>query len=473
MNLFVGFRAVFETPQKGNAKLCVAGATLYRIYLNGKFFAWGPARGPHDYFRVDSWDITPHLGEGTNLLCIEVAGYNVNSYYVLESALIPAGGEVTSNLSVLASTSGAGSEFIGDYSYRTDYRRYNVTRSNAHSLKFIEWMRASPTGERMRMTVAHWSGVFQVSAPHRNFIERRVPYPVYDMRQPEQVCSSGTFRWGATAPKSLAEDRSVPFGAKISYHLLGYPEQEMTVIPYLELQKTESVVNSRIDEPYDCHRPIKLATNDFRIFDFGTNLTGFFGARLTAHSPAKLYFTFDETLTNGDIDFTRLMCVNIVAYTLAPGTYNLECFEPYVLRFLKAMVLEGECEIDRIYLREYVAPNVWTAHFVSSDEGLNELFGAGRETYRPNSVDFFTDTPSRERAGWLCDSSFTAQVSPLLSGHTKVEKNFFENFLLPERFANIPDGMIPMCYPADHYDGGYNNNWALWFLSFQLETVSA
>lgn len=77
---------------------------------------------------------------------------------------------------------------------------------------------------------------------------------------------------------------------------------------------------------------------------------------------------------------------------------------------------------------------------------------AGR-TYRANAVDLFSDTPSRERGGWLCDSSFTAQVSPLLSGDTTVKRNFFENFLLPEHFANIPDGMIPMCYPADYYDG--------------------
>jgi alpha-L-rhamnosidase len=197
-------------------------------------------------------------------------------------------------------------------------------------------------------------------------------------------------------------------------------------------------------------------------------VVGFFGAKVTVQSPTKLYFTFDETLTNGDVDFTRLMCVNIVAYTLAPGTYNLECFEPYTLRFLKLMVLEGACEVSQIYLREYTAPDVWTAHFHTNDEGLNQLFTAAIETYRPNTIELFTDTPSRERAGWLCDSSFTAQVSPLLSGHTKVEKCYLENFLLPDHFANIPDGMLPQCYPADHYDGGFCPNWSLWFL-VQLE----
>jgi alpha-L-rhamnosidase len=78
------------------------------------------------------------------------------------------------------------------------------------------------------------------------------------------------------------------------------------------------------------------------------------------------------------------------------------------------------------------------------------------------------DCPSRERAGWLCDSFFTARSAANLSGNSKVERNFLENFLLPERFENIPRGMLPMCYPADHYNGTFIPNWALWFV-LQLE----
>ncbi len=464
MNLFVGFRAVFDAPVGINVELQVAGATLYRIYLNGEFFAWGPARGPHGYFRADRWDISPLLVKGKNLIAIEVAGYNVNSYYVLDQpSFLQA--EVVAGPNVLASTGGAGNAFkaIILAERLQKVQRYSFQRS------FSEVYQADPAFDEWRRRVdASFEPVSCSASDNRNLIPRRVPYPAYALRQPQQIASAGTFRWGANGPKSLAEDRSVPFGAKISDHLHGYPEQQMTVIPYLELQRTESAVNTRVDEPYVWNQPLHLRTSDFRILDLGTNLTGFFGARVTVHTPTKLYFTFDETLTNGDVDFTRLMCVNIVAYTLTPGSYQLECFEPYVLRFLKLMVLDGECEIDQVFLREYAAPDVWIAHFHTSDEGLNELFEAGRETYRANAVDFFTDTPSRERAGWLCDSSFTAQVSPLLSGNTKVEKCFFENYLLPHHFSFIPEGMLPMCYPADHYDGGFVPNWSLWFL-IQLE----
>jgi alpha-L-rhamnosidase len=82
------------------------------------------------------------------------------------------------------------------------------------------------------------------------------------------------------------------------------------------------------------------------------------------------------------------------------------------------------------------------------------------------------DCPSRERTGWLCDSLFTSRVAPDLTGTTVVEKAFFENFLLPTRFEHLPDGMLPMCYPADHYDGVFIPNWSLFFV-IQLEEYLA
>ena len=464
MNLFVGFRAIFEAPSGQQVQLRVAGSTLYRVYLNGEFFASGPARGPHDHYRVDLWEIAPLLATGKNSVCIEVAGYNINSYYILnQPSFLQA--EVATDSIVLASTGGSGVSFEAKVlSERVQkVQRYSFQRA------FSEVYRADPLSAEWRERLdASFSPVACANSEPRKLIPRRVPSPAYERRQPEQVTAEGSFQWGVIGPKSLLQDRSVPFGGKISPTLLGYPEQELTVIPYLELQETKTVVNHRVDEPYVCNQPLRLRANEFKILDFGTNLVGFFGASVTVHTPAKLYFTFDETLTDGDVDFKRLMCVNIVAYTLAAGSYKLETFEPYTLRFLKPMVLEGECEVTHVYLREFTAPDVWTAHFRSSDEGLNQLFAAGRETYRPNAVDFYTDTPSRERAGWLCDSSFTAQVSPLLSGHTRVEKCFFENFLLPDHFGYIPEGMLPACYPADHYDGGFVPTWGLWFL-IQLE----
>ena len=93
-------------------------------------------------------------------------------------------------------------------------------------------------------------------------------------------------------------------------------------------------------------------------------------------------------------------------------------------------------------------------------ERLNRLFAAGGETFRQNALDIFMDCPSRERAGWLCDSFFTARVAKDLCGDTRSRRISSRTSSLPPKFAFLPDGMLPMCYPADHNDGVFIPNWA-------------
>ena len=77
MNLFTGCRAEIYCQDAGPAVLRVTCASLYRAYVNGRFVAHGPARGPHGFFRVDEIPIA--LEAGTNFVAIEVAAYHVIS----------------------------------------------------------------------------------------------------------------------------------------------------------------------------------------------------------------------------------------------------------------------------------------------------------------------------------------------------------------------------------------------------------
>jgi alpha-L-rhamnosidase len=299
MNLSVGFRAGFDAPSGKHVHLRVAGCTFYRLYLNGRFHAWGPARGPKDHFRVDLWDITPLLMNGRNFVCAEVAGYNVNSYYVLDQpSFLQA--EVATDSEVLASTGGEGERFeaqiLTERVQKVQRYTFQRTFSEIYHLdqQSSAW-RERPEAAMQTVTCA----VF----PPAHYVDRGVPYPNYAKRQPEMMAAEGEFKWGVKAPKSLYEDRSIPSAARIGPNMLGYAWSDLTEIPYLELQRTENTVNKRVDGPYVCDSPIRLKANEFKTLDFGTDLPGFFGAHVTAHAPTKLYFTFDETLTGGDRGF--------------------------------------------------------------------------------------------------------------------------------------------------------------------------
>lgn len=201
------------------------------------------------------------------------------------------------------------------------------------------------------------------------------------------------------------------------------------------------------------------------IFKFDCNSSGFLGLHVEVTEPSWLKISFDELLgEDGKVHVERLGCNAFLIYELQPGTYDLESFEPYTMQYVQCTFLEGKGKISRMYMRDYCNADVKRATFESDNADLNRLFETARETHRQNSLDVFMDCASRERAGWLCDSYFSARVAFDFSGHTKLEKNFIENFLLPTEFKDIDKGMLPMCYPSDHWNHNYIPNWAMWFV---------
>jgi alpha-L-rhamnosidase len=456
-NLFVGFRATFRTQGQERVWLRATGATVYRVFLNGQFLGHGPARGPHGYFRVDEWDISNRLQPGENVVAFEVAGYNANSYSLLDQPSFLQAEVVGADGKVLASTEGKGAPFSANI------LKHRVQKVQRYSFQrpFSEAYRLTPGVDSWRKDPAAKVAAEKLSSlPERKLLPRRVSYPDYTLRQPVWLVSRGQARAGVKVDQPW-KDRSL---TTISPKLGGYPEKDLETIPSLELQTIANTTNQPLNQAWRVDSTLSLKSNAWAILDLGCNLTGFLGARVTCRSNTRLFVTFDEILSSGDVDFKRLGCVNAIEYNLRPGTYELESFEPYTLRYMKLLVLQGDCEVRSPYLQEFAGAGVWEAQFAASDERFNRLFAAGRETFRQNALDIFMDCPSRERAGWLCDSFFTARVAKDLCGDTRIEQNFFENYLLPAKFDCLPDGMLPMCYPADHNDGVFIPNWALWFV---------
>jgi alpha-L-rhamnosidase len=468
MNLLVGFRAVFSAPKAAAGQrvgLRIAGSSLYRAFINGQFCAHGPARAAHGFYRVDEWDITAKLAPGRNVLAIEVAGYNVNSYYLLDQASFLQA-EIVAGDRVLASTAGKGARLRA----RVLTERVQKVQRYSYQRPFMEVWRPRPGFDRWRSQAdARFEAQRLSVTARKRLVPRRVPPPDFHLRQPVGHLSSGKLRTGISI-KKLWKDRSL---TNIGPGLKGFREEELELIPSLELQRMASSSRVKLDQLWDPEEVLRLAAGTYHIMDFGTDLTGFPRVTVSCKRRARLFLVFDELLTkDGDVNFRRMDCVNAMLYELPAGSFDLEAFEPYTLRYLKLIALGGDCQIRGVSLREYIHPGTGGAQFAAADGRLNRIFEAGRETFRQNATDIFMDCPSRERAGWLCDSFFTARAAVSLCGDTLVERNFLENYLLPRKFPHLPAGMLPMCYPADHFSGNFIPNWALWFV-VQLEEYLA
>jgi len=190
-NLFVGFRAVVDRPESGTAVLRITGSSVYRIFLNGNFLGYGPARGPHGYWRVDQWPLKDFVA-AENVLAVEVAGYNVNSYYLLDQpSFLQA--EVIAEGKVLASTAGKGTPL--EACILTErvqkVQRYSFQRT------FIEYY-------RLRADYGHWrrdkSAPFVELdceiLPDKKLLARRIGYPRFSKRQPIRHITRGRIQTG-------------------------------------------------------------------------------------------------------------------------------------------------------------------------------------------------------------------------------------------------------------------------------------
>ena len=228
MNLLVGFRAVIEPAAGEKVMLRVAAATIYRAWINGQFLGCGPARGSHGYFRVDQWDLSHKLHAGKNLVALDVAGYNANSYYLLDQpSFLQA--EVLAGDRVLASTGGEGETFSARV---LDYRVQKVQRYSFQR-PFTEVYRLTPDYDRWRRDPAD-AGVTAAVAvlPQKNLLPRRVRYPQFAEQRPLKILAAGSME-PIAKPKDLWKDRSL---VDISPKLKGFPEKELATIPSIEGQ---------------------------------------------------------------------------------------------------------------------------------------------------------------------------------------------------------------------------------------------
>ena len=471
MNAFVEFRAAFDAKDGEKPILRVTGSSVYRIRLNGVFAGYGPARAAKGFFRVD--ELPLEVRKGRNELAIEVSAYNCNNYYIAEwPGFLQA--EIVAGDRVLAATGCRGFTAwetprvtkCSRYSYQRGFgEAYRMEPGDSYFLNAI-----LTDDEKKKSGLRQRKELPLVEQPAVPLVERIAPladFPVTNLATP---ISATKVRWKDKIKYRpiRSVDRHEP-----TFKLYEANTLEMNI--WRELQHVEIVESAPTNwvarpKPWEeggskirfPDRPLN-AGNGF-VFDVGFNETGFPGISVACSKPGRIWMAFDEILRDGKVDPLRYGVANGVAWDLQPGIYYLEAFEPYTFRYLHIFALDGEFMLDDPMVRGYKNPDAKKARFSSSDPDLVQIFNAARETFAQNAVDVFTDCPSRERAGWLCDSFFTGRSSLLFTGSTDLERLFIQNYLLPKSFPELPDGALPMCYPADHPNRNFIPNWMMWLV---------
>jgi alpha-L-rhamnosidase len=303
--------------------------------------------------------------------------------------------------------------------------------------------------------------------PDVKLLPRHSPRPDTTLADDFTIVRRGNFVYDSVSP--MVEHPDYNLGASKKDNVAGFELDE------IEYHTWDTVTRIRCDGGSPCAGQkgnIGLKAGEYALFDSPCNRTGLVGFTVVCDEPGEFIVMFDEKLKNGRVDPMRNRNANAVVWRFTrPGTYEVESLEPCTGKFFQPLARSGSFTVSPPRLRLYRNALSRRAVFRASDIALEKIFAAAEETFAQNAVDALTDCPGRERAGWLCDSYFTGRAERLLCGDNGVERQFLENYSLPDSFDKIPRGMFPMCYPADSPFGKFIPSWAM-FLVLELEEYS-
>ena len=442
MNEQLSFRGIFEWRGGKTPVMRLASSNPYRVTVNGRFAWYGPARGPKGFFRMDEIPLSARVG--ANLVEVECAGYNCASlYFQRQPSFLQAEIETDGKIALRTASKG-GPDALSAYGTG----RMRKTSRYSHARTF---------GEAYALPVKKGTALPLAARPAVPLLPRRASEPDFSVADDFIPVESGACAFDADA-----EVRKVGFVENAGKPGTdGYPKGELDCDLWdgqWRIRPVKGPVPAKADT-------YALAAGNHVRFDAPKNRTGFPALTVKCQEPGELHVLFDEHPVPGEFKPWRSVVANHIVWKFEePGEYEIEAFEPYVLKTVETVATSGRFEISAPRLRLYRNADSRKASFRSSDPELDALFAAAEENFAQNAVDGFMDCPGRERAGWNCDAFFTARAGALLTGDVSQETLFLENFAKPPHFDSIDRGMIPMCYPSDFANGNYIPSWAMFFV---------
>ncbi|MBR3941988.1 MAG: family 78 glycoside hydrolase catalytic domain [Clostridia bacterium] len=439
MNITAFFAANFECNGK-DVVLEITGATYYRITVNGEFAGYGPARAPKGFTRIDTMDITKHTSWGLNQIVVEVASYNCDNFACINvPGFLQA--EVTAEGKPVAAT---GFNFIGF----ADVERVQKVMRYSYQRQFSEvYLRKG--GSMLKLPV-------EEVEPKLSYMIRKAPFPKYDIVSPVDCAWKGEL---VPTEPNIPEKRFInPIGHKKND---GFKLEEIEYRPLYDMYGYEYKVT---EQKSDLAFPYTLSKGQYAVLDFGQNVVGFIRHKVSVEKNARMILGFSERSLDGVFPILENNITNVVDYHMLDGEYEGETMEVYGFRYLYVFVTDGELCLDDVSVREYCYPLEEIPTLNTDDSVLQGIYKAAANTFRQNAVDVFVDCPTRERAGWLMDALFTARTEYFLTGKTTINEMMLNNYVVATDFDDLPEGMVPMCYPSAILNGEYIPQWSMWFV---------
>ena len=457
VNCTLGFS--LKLPNTKKIKLRLAVSNTCRVFVNESFVWYGPQRTAHGFAAAQQLDLEKYLVEDENFITVEVASYNIENFYTLKEVPFFSA-EIIVDGVIFAQSDDFKVYWLNDRISKV--QRYSPQRPFTEA--YIAYNRSL-----LYLGRSEYPQIDIITVDGKKIVDVIAPKCDFKKFLNADVIETGD----VTYRKSINPLNNRIF-ENINNEAKGFLREEWEAKLSDEALSFKYFADTNIVSDY-------ISENRYALMNFGRNATGFTEFEIEVIEPSEIYFLFDELIWDEVYEQpeykgilqpenakplvlcrTKTAC-NTIKWNLDVGCYNLMSFEPYTMQYGKIVVSKGRIILKKSGIRLFETSAVDNISFNSDDEQLNKIFIAASNTLAQNAVDILMDCPSRERAGWMCDSYFMAKAEKLLTGKNVAEKNLLMSYSMMPKLETIPDKMLPMCYPAD-IEGRNIPNWAMWYV---------
>lgn len=402
-------------------KLRISADTRYKLYVNGKFVEFGPAKGDQRIWYVDTVEIAPWLNAGVNSLAVEVLryplAYRSGNFGMVRTA--------TAGLFIEG-------DMIADESWKCrEVKGFKIFRESPGfaPLMFLE-----------EYTTEEWEKNWKLADYDDSTWANARPYNVMEINE-------------GSCPGDLSP-RPIPFLNKISRKFTGVvPKYDQNTVA-----KWESVLAG------EGSAMIPAGQKEIVELNAGEEMCGYLSLRLrfgkgtTIKILASEGYVQNEMYSNGMDPIKKDRCdwVNghLDGYT---DIYHVsgygregaeEIYEPFwfrTFRFIQLEIATGEepCIITGFDYQETGYPLDVKTSVAASDPSFAGIWDISMRSLRRCMHETYEDCPFYEQLQYAMDSRSQILYTYMTSGDDRLARQCMDDFRRSQR----ADGMLNCCYP--------------------------
>jgi hypothetical protein len=450
-NRFVYFRKTFTLPARPtDSTFHVSADGRYQLWVNGQRVGRGPARCDPAEQSYDTYDLSPYLREGANLIAVLAHTYGrAMSWYqppryehagVLGMGGLFVQGDIRfeDGSTALIDTDASWSYREGDaWEREVPVGGVGFTEVYDASREPVGWRSALELDERGWASAAVLHEVSDPYAPSIIPFPRMVPRAIAHLVEGSR--GPGTLHRVAEVVES-AESRSL--AARLADEPLR-PLEQCQVSGREQQPPGELVLRTAPG------RAVAL------VWDFGELVSGRPRFDITAPAGTIIDVAYSERLKEDRVETHEaafeFFAQNVDRFIARAGRQQWERFEWTGARYLQLTIRQatGPVTLHDVGMNTVAYPVEPRGAFACSDPLLQRIWTAGQTTLHQCMSDGYMDCPQREQRQFVGD----AYVSALINSVTFANQELTAQLLRQVAQSQRSDGMTHMATPSDAAEG--------------------